>query len=334
MPNTVNPNVKKPNLQVHKDTKFGTLEAKVNPALKTNVEESKPELVNWVDDALDFIAKLIAPFSPFSLMDVSIKRCGPDNENVLVTRGNGDKCYFIPDGNSFKLSHIILSDGTTIHCDLSDSEKAKYNDSRINDDVDIRGYTTIEVNGHSTKVFWVGDETTDLDAFKKHLNNIKQGLDEIPSNVLKKVIDDGNFNGFYICDSKSASSSGGGWSGFYDQDTNAIYIDSSFSLLYSDADYETVIHEFGHAFDFALGNGESKASADFNDDNIIAKNWEDNGDIMKELIPTSSGYHTNGPTNLWEFFACAFQIYVKYPDELEELLPDVYEYIKDIVVNA
>lgn len=82
-----------------------------------------------------------------------------------------------------------------------------------------------------------------------------------------------------------------------------------------------LIHEVGHFYDYSLGRPSNKA-------------------LFKEIFNEEKGYRpfVNGTSHSYstqsEYFAEAFEDYIRYPNSLKSRAPRTYEYIRYCVVNG
>ena len=258
----------------------------------------------------------------------SVEKRGPNNENIIVIMNNGEEFVFVPnsDGDGYILNNIILSDGTSISCALPESRQQEIRElAEIDDEVPIKGWASIEIDGHQTYVYWVGDASCDFEVFKAQVGNVKKALDRMPNNVLEQIFSNNNFKGFFVGAYYSSSYSENDYNAFAFQD-NYIYINT-----HQNASYETILHELGHIYDFTIGDGNIHYSVS---SSTINQYYSKYGEVIKDLIPTNSGYHFTGPTNSTEFFACVFQIYLVKPEELKQLVPELYIFMDGLVKNT
>ena len=259
----------------------------------------------------------------------SVERRGTNGENIAVITTSGDAFLFKPDGDGFVLSSITMSDGKMVHCDLSESLQEGLRDiTDIHDDVEIKGYAIISINGQTTKVYWVGDGV-DFDVFKKSVTEIQAALEKYPSNVVGKVLNNSNFKGFFIGKPDDVDANMPGYNnglGYvaYAHNDEFIYVNSDCS-----PNIYTIEHEFAHIFDSTLTNGKGHYTEN---DSKIKTLYNKYKKVIQEIMLngyTSSNY-PDGVPSVVEFLACAVPIYLEHPNDLKELMPEVYDYIKEL----
>ena len=279
-----------------------------------------------LDDVADIALKNVAidllHENGFDYSVDDIWEIGEDYFGKLQVRmQNNEKFTFYKDDNGYKLITIRLSDGTQVNCTLSDAEERELSgmikSHRANDP--FRGYAEIDVNGYKTRVYWVNDADTDLSAFQKNLNIIRNGISKIPDQFLDvcMVGNGGEFKGFFIGAHYGEQGNHPG------NDFNAYAYNDEFIYVNSTANPwpATIVHELGHIFDYSV-NGDHHVSG-YN--SWINEFYEHYNQALKPLIPANSGYHTTGPTSVHEFFACLFEAYIDSGNDLQQLLPEVYE---------
>ncbi len=261
----------------------------------------------------------------------SVKSEGSSNERLIITTNSGEEFVFTSSSEGYVLSSIKLSDGTKINCDLSESrEKSIRDGGYISEGIPIRGYATIDINGQKFDVNWVGDDV-DFETFKNNLNNIKEGLKEYPSNVLKYIKNNSNFKGFYVGTFDSLDD--------YDRTADASTIAFAYrnEYIYVNVDHpsslttDTIVHEMTHILNWSIGKGNIRFT-DFDIPiNLLFLIYKQ---MIQQILLTGyppEGYPDGVPDSS-EFFSQAVAAYVEYPEELEALMPELYVYI-DFVLN-
>ncbi len=261
----------------------------------------------------------------------SIDRIGGLVESIVVKTNNGEEFVFTNILAGYKLSAITLSDGTVITCDIpKQTELLIQLPANIGLIVPIRGMGEIEVDGYKTNVYWVGNDV-DFETFKENVSNIKAGLSEYPDNVLDYVSDKSRFKGFYIGTFNSTSD--------FDvvEDADVIAYAKKNNLIYVNVDHpsvlttDTIIHEIAHVLDYTIGRWEHNSESD-----KTFINYYETYKQMIQQIPLT-GYPAEGFPDgvpaVEEFYAQAVAAYLEYPEELEALMPEVYDYIDDQFSN-
>ena len=246
----------------------------------------------------------------YSLSDVADYGLNSSGQ-VVIRMQSGESLLFSKEDDS--LVSIGLSDGTEIHCTLSDAEEAQL--SRMVEGVSItdqiKGYVDVDVNGYKTRVYWMNDSKTGLTEFKNHLDSINYAIDRIPGPILNECMrgNGGEFKGFFVGPTDLPICA------VTPDEGNYIYI-----KVDSNNSYRTIVHELGHVFDSSIGGDHHVSDTS----HWINNFYEEYGEVMSSLAPTNSIYHTKGIPNVHEFFACIFEAYIDTPHDLEELIPEVY----------
>ena len=192
------------------------------------------------------------------------------------------------------------------------------------DGTTINGYTTHTVstpNGSRIyKVYWIGSTTT-YDQFINGSLNAFKSIDNYPQNVLN-FINSSEFEGFIYGSKDDIQFKNSGWNAFA-CGTKYIYFNVS-------SNPELLFHEMGHIIDYLVGI-ESYSSLS---DEILLELYEKNKKSIQELGDgyNSSGY-PEGLPNALEFFAQLSAVYFFNPEELQILLPECYNYIRDFYNN-
>lgn len=253
-----------------------------------------------------------------------------DSYSIVVTLKNGDKFLFAYNGYSYVLSSISLADGTIIYCNIPyDQEYAIKDIAGIQSDVDIKGYVTIEIEGHKTNVYWVGDDVP-FNKFKEELEAIKSALDSYPSEVIDYIFEKSDFKGFFIGTFDSIDN--------YDsaEDASVIAFASKKGYIFINTKHpsfnvtDVIVHELGHIMDFALSDEDSCLCSD--DDLLLQTYFDRYKKIIQQIDLTgySSADFPEGVPSTAEFFAQIIVAYLEHPDDLLALIPEVYYYVEDL----
>lgn len=254
----------------------------------------------------------------------------PNSYSIVVTLKNGDKFLFAYNGYSYAPSSISLVDGTIINCNISYDQEQDIKDiARIHSDVDIKGYATVEIYGHKTKVHWVGDDVTFYE-FKDGLETIKNALDAYPSDVIDFIFEKSDFKGFFIGTFDSLDD--------YDsvEDASVIAFATRRGFIYLNTNHlnfnvtDVLVHELGHILDHALSDDNSILYSD--DDSLLQTYFDRYKRIIQQIDLT--GYPSTdfpeGVPNTAEFFAQIITAYLDHPGELQALIPELYYYVEDL----
>lgn len=207
----------------------------------------------------------------------------------------------------------------------------------IKKDAAVKAVTFLKVNGQEIKVFWIGDDMSE-GHYISDINRIEKQLSCYPTNVLNYVVTKNKFVGIGAGTRESnrylSKHIDDNILGFSDGDM--IYLPHNRSY----GDESTVQHEFAHVLDRQLDKTPLDLHLNYS---------ETNKDMLKlykkykKTIQKMSSLETNGYTNedifpkgvpnVREFFATTVELYFNKPDDLEQLLPDVYDYIDDLFKN-
>lgn len=316
--------------------------------IKENIDQVLPKSVQDELDEIgitpDELGEMIH-FDSITIDDIeSITDCGSNGENKkivinLVGRYYGgyeeefDKVevFLTKENGEYIVSSIKFSDGTTIQCNLSESRKQKIRDSiGLSEDVEIKGYSVLGIKGQRVPVYWNVDS---LRGFKSFLDGVKEALNLYPSSALNRVLDSGHFKGIFYGthrDAPDGMDKDENWAAFALKD-EYIYYNAGAGLEFST---HYITHEFAHLLDRAMGpNGvTSRFSVE---DVKFKKIYEKYKKQFQQAFDDRIGYNSysfpEGIPIVEEFFAEVVSIYLQYPEELESLFPDLYEYVDDIM---
>ncbi len=326
--NVERPNIKLDNVSINTNEKpidFTSLynETVAVDAVNVNVNEiSKIDAANLLqENGINYNADEIK----------SIESSGMFDENIVIKMNNGEKFTFLNVGPDLTLFSIKLSDGTTIYCDIpEETERNIKLDGDINSDVPLRGVTEIDVNGYKTNIYWVGDDV-DFETFKNKIKDIRAGLKKLPNNVLSYILTrKPSFKGFYVGTLDSASR--------YDKINDAdIAAFTATGYVFINVEHrissisETIVHEMAHILDSYLGKNGYHSE----EDATMISYYETYKQMIQQL--PLEGYPAegfpDGLPNVAEFYAESVAAYIEYPDELEALMPEVYDYIDNQFKN-
>ena len=212
------------------------------------------------------------------------------------------------------------------HNNLEDTDEYVKNFIKLycQDDIKINGYTTHTVStkdGLKTyKVFYLGS-TKQIDEFLYTAEHIYNTLDIYPENI-KNYIGNSKFEGF-IYTTPDDINNIGTWSGFAHCD--------KFVCLHNPS-YVTVFHEMGHIIDCSIGSSDSLQSYNSYYDQELSSLYEKHKKNLQKLENVRYK-NEGGIPNKLEFFAELSNVYFTQNKELKVLLPDCYNYIKNIYDN-
>ena len=89
-----------------------------------------------------------------------------------------------------------------------------------------------------------------------------------------------------------------------------------------------VVHELEHVLWFSISWGNDEQKSQLLDDKLYEAYT-----IEKDLFKKSNGYENYGLSNTSEYFAEAFDEYIKYPENLKTNTPKTYELIEWSIQN-
>ena len=256
-------------------------------------------------------------------------RIAKDNQELIIGRF-GEITY--RDSQSEVSLSIILSelrpeDIVPVY-DISEEEQKEIRkEFGLEESAPIKGYSVVTINGKETKVYWIGDDVSFAD-FQKNIKIVEEQVSNYPPNILDSVFNSGHFKGFVVgthySDNPSYKSENWGAYAHLDQYIY-IYADS-----YSFNKESTVYHEFAHILDSTLYGGQGYYTE--HEQEILGL-YDEYRTIIQEIPELSCSGYTNkemypdGVPNVEEFFATIVQLYFSRPEELETLLPELYEYV-------
>lgn len=248
---------------------------------------------------------------------------------ILKSNGRINKVYK-PDGTRYTYNDdasiaSIFKNGFNIEFieEHDENAKQKVRDyGSINDNVNVKGYARVSGNGLDTKFYWLGSGTK-LDTFIENILVYTDAFDKFPPNV-KDLLMNYGFNGFYIGTPRDANMSNSyignyGYAAFYSPNDKIIFINSDSRQTAFVAN-----HEMGHAIDNAIGKiSLSDAVIDL---------FEKYKITLQDL--TGIGYDNTRfpegfPTST-EFLAEAINQYINNGEELELLIPEIYDYVENL----
>ena len=279
---------------------------------------------------------------------------GNRNGDIVLTSQDGNKLIFKKNGPEYIFDSIIKANNDTIPIQDANREKngfdAKFflttnEQNKIKWTINakettrINGYVELDIKGNKTKIYWVGDLS--YDKFMERAELIKEAMEVYPEAIINTVFND-EFNGFFI---------GGRYdTNFIEQhdftkeqaESLAGFVDyRRFVYLCGDAEAKdfyksTIIHEFAHLLDYALGrnNYDESYITNSGEDKEIKDLYQKYKKILQPIV--EGGYNNekiypDGIPNEEEFFAESIEIYLTRPDELKKTVPEVYEYIEKMI---
>ena len=302
--------------------------------LKINSEDIVELNVN--DSGFDgsYIQLTLSDGTKITIGDTGISIYDGINKMMLVLEPNGQiKIIDMEQDKEYALTDLYLKITYYPLYELSLEEQEQLRkEFNLVDGVPIKGYSILIINGHETKVYWVGDDV-DYEDFQKNLKMIEEQMSIYPSNVLNRVFNTGHFKGFLIGTKKSTNVNCENWTAF-------AHLDQYIYIIADKYDFNkksTVFHEFAHILDSALDNGRGH----FTINNLEIKTlYEKYRKIIQEIPELScNGYcnsnqYPDGVPDVKEFFATIVELYFSRPDDLKELLPEVYNYVDNLLKNV
>ena len=287
-------------------------------------------------------------FSEEAAQNISGK--GNRNGDIILTSQDGNKLIFKKNGQEYVFDSIIKANNDTIPIQDANREKngfdAKFflttnEQNKIKWTINakettrINGYVELDIKGNKTKIYWVGDLS--YDKFMERAELIKEAMEVYPEAILNTVFKD-EFNGFFIGDKYDLDED----YSELEQERLAGFVDyRRFVYMCGDAEDKdfyksTIIHEFAHVLDYALGkkNYDDEFTFYSGEDKEINDLYQKYKKIIQPIV--EGGYNDeklfpDGVPNAQEFFAESMEIYLTRPDELKKTVPEVYEYIEKMI---
>ena len=211
---------------------------------------------------------------------------------------------------------------------ISEEEQEKLRrEFSLEEGIPISGYSVININGQDIKVYWIGDDVYFKD-FQKNIKIIEEQISNYPPNALDKVFNSGDFKGVLVGTKRSPT--------YKDEYAAFAHLDE---YIYMDVDsYDfnkksTVYHEFAHILDSTLYGGNGHYTEH---EQEILDLYDEYKMSLQEIPELScNGYcnrnqYPDGVPNVKEFFATIVELYFSRPEELEALLPELYDYVDNI----
>ena len=239
----------------------------------------------------------------------------------------------------------LIENGTlrTVHLEdmdiyLDSVSEQKQDDIRkkcsINNDVAINSVATVYINNQELHFYWLGD--VDYEIFISDVETYSKAFANFPENVQELI--SSHLDGYYIGKpeyrtrdifEKNAPKD---YSAFYNSASNYIYINGEWLATYIAAN-----HEMGHAIDDFLGPpilsnlffGGPSSSVELNN---LYKEYKITIQALPE-VGYQSIYFPEGMPNSCEFFAEAITQYINNPEELQTLIPELYDYVDELFSN-
>lgn len=301
----------------------------ISPTSEDNVFLDVVDLIdntNEIDKAgaANFLNENGFNYTEDDIKSTDIQTIGVSEEIIVITTKDGEEFTLKNGIDGVVLVSNKMADGTIMYYDLSFiTEYSISSKPKLDENTPVKAVAIMYIDGHKTPVYWVDDGTSDLESFKASMDDINTAMNMLPSNVLDEIYGIGGFKGFYVGADYSENLAVSDTYNAYTLHDQFVYVNTQ-----ADPNYETILHELGHVVDYSIGKGKKHFSEK---DSEIKQYYNDYNQTIRDLIPENSGYHDTGPIDEVEFFACAFEAYIDEPDELEQLLPDVYDYMDNIV---
>ncbi len=336
--NKTNSHIENVNIDFPQFEADGLIKETIDQVLPKSVQDELDEIGITPDELSEMIH-----FDSITIDDIeSITDCGSNGENKKIVINLVDRYYggyeeefdkvevfLTKENGEYIVSSIKFSDGTTIQCNLSESRKQKIRDSiSLSEDVEINGYSVLGIKGQRVPVYWNNHY---LRGFKDFLDDVKEALNLYPSNALNRVLDSGHFKGIFFGhhrDAPDGMDKDETWAAFAHKDEYIYYnVGGGISI-------QTILHEFAHTLDYAIEPvviNSHFTQHDVKFKNLYKKYKKQFQQAFDDRIGYNSYSYPEGIPYVEEFFADVVPIYLQYPEELESLFPDLYEYVDDIM---
>ena len=224
----------------------------------------------------------------------------------------------------------LMSDGEII---LDDSIQEQIKEgTEIKEDIKIKGFETITVNGHKVNIFWVGDDVPYY-TFQEMVKDVKEQLSKyISPELLENILESEDFKGFFVGTNSSIDS------GLHTWDYQALAISDEYiyinagllGALNAAVTDIYIVHEFGHIFD---ATNKRYSLNRYSSDERFQELYVEYKQKLQKF--TWKGYnrimYPGGIPNETEFFAELFTIYCAKPEDLKEAFPELYDYMEELI---
>lgn len=263
---------------------------------------------------------------------LSVTRYGREEENIKVILKEGSQYEFVLKDGNHVIDTVILVDGTVIKCNLSSIvQDAIRGLNGIYDEVEVKGHATLNINGVDMKLYWLEDENKSFQDFIQFISICREGLEVFPSNILKKIAENG-FKGIFFGASGSrednVASYVSNWAAYAFSD-DFIFVNNCFKV-------DAITHEFGHVLDDFLVDGEYKKFSHY--DQELQNLYEQYKKIVQPLEINYSGYgsseeYPDGIPTATEFFTIVNNLFLNHGEDLYALIPELYDYFANFYNN-
>ena len=224
----------------------------------------------------------------------------------------------------------LMSDGEII---LDDSIQEQIKEgTEIKEDIKIKGFETITVNGHKVNIFWVGDDVPYY-TFQEMVKDVEEQLSKyISPELLENILESEDFKGFFVGTNSSIDS------GLHTWDYQALAISDEYiyinagllGALNAAVTDIYIVHEFGHIFD---ATNKRYSLNRYSSDERFQELYVEYKQKLQKF--TWKGYnrimYPGGIPNETEFFAELFTIYCAKPEDLKEAFPELYDYMEELI---
>lgn len=248
-----------------------------------------------------------------------------DEDGYAVELKSGDIIYFSPNYlNEQKIVGIKLANGEYLafYPEESINQESIHSRTSIKENISIKGLLAIDGN---TSIYWL--ENTSFKRFLSVSNNIMENLNNYPSNVKDYILNSESFEGFYVGDFTAVDDTG-----LTELITVVGYAYSNkrvmFNTIFPTISNSDIIHELAHILDHLLGEGQYLSNT-----YDIKKLYKEYDKQLRKLLDLSDGYKFIGHPDSNEFFADAITTYLTKPEKLKRTIPELYEYIDNLINN-
>lgn len=248
--------------------------------------------------------------------------------SITINTSDGFSFVYRLENGEYVISSVTINESILqFHSDITEADinnvRRMLGSSWI-EGTTVNGYTTHTVNtangARIYKIYWIGD-TTSYDDFIINSRYVFEALDSYPENVIS-YLNNSMFDGFIYGSRDDITFPLLSW--------DAFASGSDYVYFNSNVDLEIVFHELGHIIDNLFGNGVYNSS----NDETLMELYEE---YKQSIQPLGEAYNSvgypEGIPNVKEFFAQLSAVYFINGVELQRLLPECYDYIKNFYDN-
>ena len=257
--------------------------------------------------------------------DIKSINSNEDNTKLEIQTKDGTVYNYKLKDNDYVLTTLKMSNGTVTHFDEDFAEINQilsWEIAAIKMDSEIKAHTKIKINGKTINIYATSGKGSIINNYEEALDGILAAFSSYPKGILDQLLSSG-FDTIIVGPQSETYGPDSNWSALTYGDDYMFLENTTKNVR------EVLIHELAHVLDSSIVNGNGHYTDKSKEVKRLYKKY---GKMIQQIKigGYSSDEFPEGPPNVNEFFAKAITQYIECPEELEMLVPELYEYIEEM----